>query len=516
MKKLLFCYCLLFFVSVSSAAVSTNVPLSHWSYDDIDRLRGAGLIDGSLVGTRPYTRLEVARQTAEAIGKFEELEEQNEITGSILTRLKREFKDELISLKVIGGHYPTTFLKPLDTVSVRYLHAHKDTLIENNEGDDLSAGSNGRLKFSTRAKLWDHLALYLQPEFELKRDEGDELYEQELREYHGKLEMFNIEIEGGRDSMWWGPGRHGSLLLTDNAKPYEYIIKISNPRPVLLPWIFKYMGPFQITLFGAGLEEDRSISQAKLLGQRINFKPHPVFEIGLSRTYQWGGKDEEESGKKFWDGFKTKGGTGGTITSRNNYLAGMDFTLTIPHIDRYLPVTKTLTLYGELGSDDELGGFLSEEQMAYLAGGYFGDLFLTGRTDVRIEYAVNNPDSNKGWYTHSVYRSGYTYKGEIIGHHMGTNAKDIFVRMTHYITKDWLIGLDYDREWRSYSANTRARTARGINQLRDQLGGDLSFIGFDGVRLQGFYRFEHIRNANFVNGDNIENHTGGGEVIYTF
>jgi hypothetical protein len=455
----------------------------------------------------------MARQVGVAVWRFEECEEKNEIIRSILSRLKREFKDELISLKIISGHSPTTFLKPLDTVSVRYLHAHKDTFIENNEGDELASGSNGQLKFSTRAELWDHLALYLQPEFEFKRDEGDELYEQELREYYAKLELFNIEIEAGRDSLWWGPGRHGALFLTDNAKPYEYVVKISNPCPVLLPWIFKHMGPFQITLFWAELEEDRHIPNAKLIGQRINFKPHPVFEIGLSRTYQWGGKDEEESIEEFWDAFKSKGGTS---VDRYNYLAGMDFTLKIPQVDRFVPVTKTLTLYGELGSDDELGGFLNEKQMAYLAGGYFGDLFLTGRTDLRIEYAVNNPDGNKGWYTHSHYQSGYTYKRVIIGHHMGTNAKDIFVRMTHYITKDWLIGLDYDREWKSWFRNTTDRTARGINQLKDQLSVDLSYLGFDGVRLQGFYRYEQIKNANFNNGDNIEDHIGGGEVTYTF
>ena len=516
------------FLSTSLAAVSTNVPLNYWSYDDVDRLIGMGLIDSALSGTRPYTRLEMARLIGEAMGNFEKRTNKNEIVQAIFSRLKREFEDELISLNVLEGHSPATLIKPLDTISLRYLHSGHDTFIENNKGDELSGGSNFKFRVSSRGRLWDHLGFYLQPEFELRRDEGDWLYEQEIREGYGKLELYNIEIEGGRDSLWWGPGRHGALFLTNNAKPYEYVIKISNPRPILLPWIFKYLGPFQVTLFWAELEKDRVVSKAKLLGQRINFKPHPVLEIGFTRIYTWGGKEEEESFKRLWDGLKTKGGTsrkGSPTVSKYNTLAGMDISLKIPKLDRFVPIVKTLTLYGELGSDDENKGGLHTGEMGYLAGGYFGDLFLTGRTDLRIEYAVNNSYGDRDWYLHHYYRSGMTYKGDYFGHHMGNDAKDVYIRLTHYISKDWLIGFDYDREWKSSpftaglvssALRSAMRSLRGIMQVRDLTTLDLSYLGFDGLRLQGFYRYEHIKNSEFENGNTVETHIGGGEVMYTF
>jgi hypothetical protein len=54
--------------------VSVNVPLDHWSYNDIDKLIGQGLIDSSMMNTRPVSRLEMARLIAEADEKFQQLD----------------------------------------------------------------------------------------------------------------------------------------------------------------------------------------------------------------------------------------------------------------------------------------------------------------------------------------------------------------------------------------------------------------------------------------------------------
>ena len=135
----------------------------------------------------------------------------------------------------------------------------------------------------------------------------------------------------------------------------------------------------------------------------------------------------------------------------------MDMSLRIPRIDRLVPIAKSLTLYGEFGSDDETNGTLDTDELGYLAGVYFGDLFLTGRTDLKVEYAENNTYGDSNWYLHQYYRSGMTYKGDVFAHHMGNDSKDIFVRITHYITEDWLIGLDC-RMRRSGGSRQQARS----------------------------------------------------------
>ena len=46
---------------------SSSVPLDSWVYPALDKLAGLGLVDSVLQGTRPYSRLEVARQVAAAL-----------------------------------------------------------------------------------------------------------------------------------------------------------------------------------------------------------------------------------------------------------------------------------------------------------------------------------------------------------------------------------------------------------------------------------------------------------------
>ena len=82
-----------------------------------------------------------------------------------------------------------------------------------------------------------------------------------------------------------------------------------------------------------------------------------------------------------------------------------------------------------------------------LLGVQLNDILKTGRTDLRIEYANDHVSGfDDLFYTHSVYTSGYTYEGRIIGHHMGTNSSDLFVQLSHYLTEDMILDLAFDRQ----------------------------------------------------------------------
>jgi len=336
----------------------------------------------------------------------------------------------------------------------------------------------------------------------------DDAYDEDIKVIEGylKLNIGSLELELGRDSLWWGPGRHGSWLMTNNAEPFD-MIKLSNPRPILLPWLFEYLGPFKFVTFLTELEEDRAVPEAKLFGLRLNFKPHPILEIGLSRTIMLGGKGRENLSigdywKVFWAAEENRPGK-----LDNNQLGGIDFSLRIPRVDRILPVVSAITLYGDIAGEDEAGGLPS--RTAYLGGLYLGNLFLTGRTDLRIEYANNHISGhNNFWYTHHVYESGYTYEGRIIGHHMGSDAEDLFVRLTHYLTKDLLLGLTFDRARKGLSSD--------VKEIKNYGELDLSFSGFDDFELKGSYRYEYIKNFNFNPGDTEKNYIIVVEAVYDF
>jgi len=93
--------CLLFLllaggVSEVRALPSNNVPLDHWSYGALDKLSGFGLFKSDLHGTRPFTRLEVARLVSEALhpGMKKKLK-LPPLIEYFLERFQREFKEEL-------------------------------------------------------------------------------------------------------------------------------------------------------------------------------------------------------------------------------------------------------------------------------------------------------------------------------------------------------------------------------------------------------------------------------------
>ena len=67
--------------------------------------------------------------------------------------------------------------------------------------------------------------------------------------------------------------------MTNNARPFD-LIKLSNPQPFLLP----FFGPFKVNLFVSSLDYGQPyIEKPTLYGLRLNFKPHPILEFGLSQ-----------------------------------------------------------------------------------------------------------------------------------------------------------------------------------------------------------------------------------------
>ena len=70
--------------------------------------------------------------------------------------------------------------------------------------------------------------------------------------------------------MWWGQGAHGDLLLTNNAYPLD-LVKFSNPEPTLLPWLFRYLGPFKYAAFVAFNLSKVPFGSAGASGVRFRF-----------------------------------------------------------------------------------------------------------------------------------------------------------------------------------------------------------------------------------------------------
>ncbi|MCX5645657.1 MAG: capsule assembly Wzi family protein [Phycisphaerae bacterium] len=466
----------------SRASVSTNVPLGHWSYGAVEKLANYGLIDSAMLATKPLSRLEMARHVAEAKDALEQTEDAPEILAALVERLTREYSGELVQLGVLDSSYDgTTCFKPLEDPYVKYLYAKHMPDLENRRGDVFQSGSNYRAGLASRGTLFDTFAFYLHPEYAGSGEGGNDV---ELIEGYGKVGLGPLELEAGRDSLWWGPGQHGSILMSNNARPFD-MLKISNPGPILLPWVFRALGPVKAEWFLARLEADRDFPHADLSGIRLNIKPHPLVELGASRVVVFGGQGQPSLG--LFDYIKPL--VAAHEEAENNQLAGFDGSVLVP-----LPkngLLRSVKLYADAAGEDEAG--LMPTKWGDLLGVQFNDILKTGRTDFRIEYADDIvPGYPSVFYTHSLYTSGYTYDGRVIGHFMGPESRDLFMQLSHYLTSDLIVDVAYDRHTHGTSDGTR--TTANIYEL------GVTYFPSQNWQITGGYRFE--QRDDRADGDN--------------
>lgn len=504
-----FFVCLAFLPPPCWAASSVNVPLDSWIYPALEKLEGYGLIESALSGTKPYSRMEVGRLLEEAMKKWEGAGSRRKLSGFaekdlipyLLERFKREFKRELIDFGVVEGAKSPSFLKPVDEIILKYQYQTDDPVVRpqsgnpsthaiypiyNNDGIVYRKNNSFSAELQGEARLWNHFSLYYQPIFKAFEREDTRL---DLEKGYLKAEGLNLELEVGRDSLWWGPGSNGDLLMTNNVRPFD-LVKLSTPQPFSLPLI----GLFKFNIFLSRLDYGApSISEPLLYGLRLNFKPHPIFEIGISQIVIFQG--EGRKALSFTDYFKILyGNKNYSGKLENNQQVAIDFSIRWPNFDKILPVFRSLKFYGEWGAEDT--GF-PPDRRAYLLGLFLSDLFLAGRVDLRLEYANTSPTSiPTAWYTHAEYPP--LYHERIFGHHVGSNGEDIFIRLTGYLSSKLLLGLDFNRE---------SQGIREADTTRDYQGGaDLEYWLRDQMSIRGRYILEQFKDPNSIAGGDATHH----------
>jgi hypothetical protein len=157
-----------------------------------------------------------------------------------------------------------------------------------------------------------------------------------------------------------------------------------------------------------------------------------------------------------------------------------------------------MQLYGELGSEDKWSKFPLSSRAGLLGGIYIPQLFSNDTTDLRFEYAdtdiyrrlTKDPGLNNVWYNNGVYKSGMRYRGFPIGHWMGTDGIDLFMRVTRYMRDDFQMGINLDVSER----------ARGLPVHEKKYEGtiDLNWWLSRQTHLTIAYTFQQIKNPGQI------------------
>jgi Capsule assembly protein Wzi len=500
------------------AADRTDIPLKNWggfaivrdaAYDDLERLATAGLFDRAILNTKPMSRAEAARLVARAIEKIradtEGVYNNRQDLESVLNRLIEEFRPELASLgaKVADGSKtpaPGFFsFTPIDRAQVRGGYVNRDFSLINNQGLKFQRGVNGGLTFESRAQVGDFVTFYLQPELH-----GNEEYgAARLTAGYVKLTAFNVELLAGRENLWWGPGLHGSLIMSNNAPPLDHV-RIGSAEAFTLPLIGDWIGPTKILAFFAQLEQRRDIPRADMAGLRGTIAPFSFLEIGASYVNIFGG-DQSPRLRGVGDYFRvlldpqaSDQGLTASQRFRNNALFALDADLRIANVHRFFVPAQDGRVYGEFGWDDTCcsTSFVPlRAATSYLFGVHLLGLFGDEGLDWRFEYATSSVLS----FTHNQFFRGYWTRGEVISHFIGTDGSDIRTRVTKRVGPDLMFGVTVNR---SVIGDTALNGAARPHERRIGGGLDVSYRFAQVYTIFAQAQVMYSNNRDFVAGDN--------------
>lgn len=424
-----------------SFPASLSVPLDDWKYEAIERITLALKIKYP-INSRPMSRSEMAWIVKKAL----ELKDTGEKEGShYLDRLIMLLKEDLQdAIEQIDTPETDSKINTMTSMTIEGVYNDGKITRENNFGDNMVNGWHARFipewGFETGLFSGD-----LAPKVWID-DHGDERVNF-LRSYL-KIEGGIIGAEIGRDSFWWGPGRRGAWIITNNAQPFE-IMRIYNP----VPYSLRILGEIKFNMiYGRTSEtwinykvdgvEEKVFKKPHFGGMRLDFSPSVYLELGVSMAAHFWGRDHlslDDIKEVFFPRHKAvnREETIGPVTDR---VASFDITLNIPSPFQALKGIKIYTEYGgtDLSFVDRLYPRLTDVATLY---GLYLD---TGTTDVRFEYAQNLDGDDTLWYTHGAFSKGYTHKGDIIGHYIGGAARDIYMKITHPMGEKWRILVDYE------------------------------------------------------------------------
>ena len=319
--------------------------------------------------------------------------------------------------------------------------------LENSDGDAIERGWNSYFSFEGDGGAFERLSFSYELEASQQRPVS-------LRKASVKLSDYGISFEVGRGSIWMGHGYHGSLLLSNNAEPFAFV-KFQTTKPFRIP----YIGTFEYFLFN-GWPQD-----FKIIGQRLSWHPMDWLEIGGNQTSVY------TANYKWWEFFRVfsaENANAGNPRYNTDMRASMDIAVSLKPLHKFFPFIDDGKIYYEYAGEDLYAYWQVEDKLwvgplgfQFLDTGESYGLFLQSRnTSIRVEYSqdyrnrflFHNFKGELGGYNDFTWKwyvqpgpMGFVNGGAVMGHHMGTQADDLFLQW-EYTHRSVNLSLFYDRE----------------------------------------------------------------------
>lgn len=473
------------------ARPAAPLVLDGWVELALQKLETDGITGGIHSSSGPFTRFQVAQIIEKSQSRITEGRvKPSPIDIQLLAKLVKEFPDELSEIR---GESVNQGLRFVTNPQLRHFpqYQHK-----------ISPAFEAAIGYSSGKNF------FLYEEIEVS-EIGDK-YPQEGKTASKRLNPWRanyiadftraylsfsiskIDVEIGRDKLFWGPGYRGALGISDNSPPFDLILLSGEFGPVK-----GYS--FAAVLDKMWADKHKYLANRYLSGHRLDWQMNDRLELGLSEIILYGGDARDIEWQyvnpilPYYASQYNSKLDDSTLFDNNTMFVG-DFALK--------PVDG-VRIYGEGLIDDFQYENHDPNAIGLLAGFYISNLLKSPNLGIRAEYAR----INRWAYTHLVTENQYTHFGSIIGHWLGPDADDLYLELSHFLNVDTHIQLNYEFQRKGEATvedrykgedYKRINFPSGIVEKKHKIGIQVTYEPISGWQLDAGCRYLLLRNEDNI------------------
>lgn len=510
-----------------SYMASPYVPLDSWIYPAMERLIAMGAIQSGILGIRPWTRMACARLLQDTDQEFSEPEVNAEKPRSAFAALTNEFASELARLdgaSNLSANVESVYTRTMMISGTPLRDSfHFGQSLINDYGRPYWTGANSITGMTAEAEAGP-VAVYLRGEYQhapaipsastqtlaaiAAADVTPPLPNGaaaasrfELLDSTAAININNVQISIGKQSVWLGPGEGGAWLMSNNAAPFP-MVKIDDVVAHELPGLSRILGPFRTEFFVGQLSGQRwefcavsscrlypgssetvgpSISpQPFLHGEKISFQPTPNLEFGMGVTAMFGGPGLPVTFGNFFRTYYLHSPTAANNPGKR--ISAADFTYRLPGLRNWA------TIYMDSLVVDEISP-IGSTRANINPGVYLPRIPMIPRLEFRAE-GINESRAHEfpPGFVYADYRrylSGYTNDGNMLGSWVGRAGRGEQGWLTYWFSARNKLQL-------SYRAQTVSPNFIGGGRLADYSARG-EFMAGSSLSIAAFLQYEQWR-----------------------